>query len=255
MTLMQNLLTAIPRICRVFTISTLRLVFAVVLVLLPTMNARAQLRTPTAAFTIAQLKYGGGGDWYANPSSLPNLLEFLTEQTSMDVTLEPARVSIMDNELFGHPFLYMTGHGNVRLMDEEVSRLRHYLTSGGFLHVDDNYGLDESFRREIAKVFPEAELVELPFDHGIYHAWFDFPNGPPKIHQHDGQPAKGYGIYYEGRIVVYYTYESDLGDGWEDQHIHNDPEPKRQAALRMGTNIVVYSLTQGAHIRAENLRR
>lgn len=206
--------------------------------------AFGQLREAPASFTIAQLQYGGGGDWYANPSSLPNLLTFIRENTNMDVASEPRRVQIMDNDLTNYPFLYMTGHGNVRFTDEEISRLRRYLTSGGFLHADDNYGMDASFRREIKRLFPDKELVELPFDHAIYHSWFDFPNGLPKIHEHDGKRPQGFGIFHESRLVVYYTYETDLGDGWEDQHIHNNPEEKRRAALRMGTNIVVYALTQ-----------
>ena len=206
--------------------------------------AGGQLQEPPAAFTIAQLHYGGGGDWYANPSSLPNLLTFLRDKTGMDVALDPARVEILDNDLFSYPYLYMTGHGNVRLSDDEVPRLRRYLTTGGFLHADDNYGMDESFRREIRRVFPENDLVELPHDHPIYHAWFDFPDGLPKVHEHDGKPPQGFGIFHEGRLVVYYSYESDLGDGWEDQPVHNDPEDVRQAALRMGANIVVYALTQ-----------
>ncbi len=206
-------------------------------------HVAAQARTPPGEFTIAQLQYGGGGDWYANPSSLPNLLEFMRRTTNIDVATEAARVQILDNDLFSYPFLYMTGHGNIRFTDEEVSRMRLYLTSGGFLHADDNYGMDRSFRREIERVFPDKELVELPFDHPLYHCWFDFPRGLPKIHEHDGKPAQGFGIFHEGRLVVFYTYECDLGDGWEDRSVHNDPEEKRQAALRMGTNIVVYSLT------------
>jgi len=206
-------------------------------------SASAQTAPPPAEFTIAQLHYGGGGDWYANPSSLPNLLDFIRRTTNIEVAPTPARVQIMDNDLFGYPFLYMTGHGNVRFTDEEVSRLRLYLTSGGFLHADDNYGMDFSFRREMKRVFPDKELVELPFDHPIYRSWFQFPQGLPKIHEHDGKPAQGLGIFDRGRLVVFYTYECDLGDGWEDPQVHHDPEAKRQAALRMGTNIVVYALT------------
>jgi len=216
-------------------------------VLAATVSAQAPVPTQVPAqaeFTIAQLRYGGGGDWYANPSSLPNLLAFIGRNTNMDVAPDPARVQIMDNDLFGYPYLYMTGHGNVHFTDEEVARLRLYLTSGGFLHADDNYGMDESFRREIRRVFPDRQLVELPHDHPVYHAWFQFPDGPPKIHEHDGKPAQGFGIFDRGRLVVFYSYQSDLGDGWEDPQVHHDPEPKRQAALRMGTNLVVYALTQ-----------
>ena len=204
---------------------------------------RAQTAPAPAEFTVARLKYSGGGDWYGDPSSLPNLLAFLRQHTSVRCAEAEARVEIMQNDLFSYPFLYLTGHGNIRFKDEELARLRLYLTSGGFLHADDNYGMDFSFRREMQRVFPDKEFVELPFSHPIYHCWFDLGNGPPKIHKHDGKPAQGFGIFHEGRLVVYYTYQSDLGDGWEDAHVHNDPAAKRLAALRMGTNIVVYALT------------
>jgi hypothetical protein len=162
----------------------------------------------------------------------------------MRIAPAPGRVRITDPELFSYPVIYMTGHGNVRLSDEEVARLRQYLGAGGFLHADDNYGMDESFRREMRRVFPNNNLVELPFDHPIYRAWFTFPLGLPKIHEHEGKPAQGLGIFLEGRLAVFYSYESDLGDGWEDQHVHSDPETKRLEALRMGTNIVVYAVTR-----------
>jgi len=193
-------------------------------------------------FTIARLKYDGGGDWYSDPSSLPNLLKFINENAPIDAFPEEMRVYIMDNDFFSYPYLYMTGHGNIRFSDEEVLRLRRYLQSGGFLHADDNYGMDKSFRREIKRVFPNNELIELPFNHPIFHIFYDFPEGLPKIHEHDGKPAQGLGIFYKGRLVVFYTYECDLGDGWEDPEVHHDPEEKRQAALKMGTNIIMYSL-------------
>jgi len=193
-------------------------------------------------FTIARLKYDGGGDWYSDPSSLPNLLKFIKENAPIDAYPEEIRVSIMDNDFFSYPYLYMTGHGNIRFSDEEVLRLRRYLQSGGFLHADDNYGMDKSFRREIKRVFPNNELIELPFNHPIFHIFYDFPKGLPKIHKHDGKPAQGLGIFYKGRLVVFYTYECDLGDGWEDHEVHHDPEEKHQAALKMGTNIILYSL-------------
>lgn len=195
-------------------------------------------------FVIARLKYGGGGDWYSNPSSLPNLLQFIGEHTYVKVHNDEVRVGIMDKDFFNYPYLYMNGHGNVRFTDEEVLRLRQHLQSGGFLHADDNYGMDQSFRREIKRVFPDNELVELPFSHPIYHQLYDFPNGLPKIHEHDGKPPQGLGIFYQGRLVVFYTYECDLGDGWEDPEVHNDPPEKREAALKMGTNIVLYYLSQ-----------
>ena len=195
------------------------------------------------SFTIARLHYSGGGDWYANPSSLPNLLRFLQDNTRVDVELQEARVAIMDEELFSYPYIYMTGHGNVAFSAEEATRLRQYLESGGFLHADDNYGMDASFRREIAKVFPKKELVELPPSHGIFHCHYEFPNGLPKIHQHDGKRPQALGVFEGERLVVLYTYETDLGDGWEDPEVHRDPPEKRQAALQMGTNIVVWALT------------
>lgn len=193
-------------------------------------------------FTIARLKYDGGGDWYSDPSSLPNLLKFIKENAPIDAYPEEIRVSIIDNDFFSYPYLYMTGHGNIKFSDEEVLRLRRYLQSGGFLHADDNYGMDKSFRREIKRVFPNNELIELPFNHPIFHIFYDFPEGLPKIHEHDGKLAQGFGIFYKGRLIVFYTYECDLGDGWEDTEVHGDPEEKRQAALKMGTNIILYSL-------------
>ena len=195
-------------------------------------------------FTLARLKYGGGGDWYSNPSSLPNLLNFVAEAAPLDVHREEVRVSIVDKQLFAYPYLYLNGHGNIRFSEEEVLRLRKYLQAGGFLHADDNYGMDLSFRREIKRVFPNNELVELPFNHPIYNCFYDFPNGLPKIHEHDGKPAQGLGIFYQGRLVVFYTYQCDLGDGWEDLEVHHDPPEKRLAALKMGTNIIIYSLIQ-----------
>ena len=194
-------------------------------------------------FSIARLQYDGGGDWYSDPSSLPNLLAFLADNTRILVASKEARVRIGDEELFGYPYLYLTGHGNIAFTEEEVVRLRHYLESGGFLHADDNYGLDKSFRREMARVFPKKEFVELPADHELFHCHFDFPAGLPKIHEHDGKRPQALGLFDGDRLVVLYTYESDLGDGWEDAHVHGDGEDKRLAALQMGTNIVVWALT------------
>ena len=194
-------------------------------------------------FTIARLKYGGGGDWYSDPSSLPNLLAAITERTNIRAAPREEAVEITDPKLFQYPYLYMTGHGNVRFSEEEVKILNDYFAAGGFLHVDDNYGMDSSFRREIKKVFPDSPLVELPFDHPIYHSFYEFPNGLPKIHEHDGKPAQGFGVFYQGRLVVYYTYECDLGDGWENPDVHNDPVEKHETAIRMGMNIIIYSLT------------
>lgn len=192
---------------------------------------------------IAKVKYNGGGDWYANKTALPNLIEFCNRELGMNIAPEEDVVEVGSRDLFLYPYLYMTGHGNVVFSPEEAFNLRKYLIGGGFLHIDDNYGLDKFIRLELKKVFPELELVELPYDHPIYHQKFDFPRGLPKIHEHDGKPAQGFGLIYEGRLVVFYSYESDLGNGWEDQRIHNDPPEKRQMALRMGANIMAYCFT------------
>jgi len=193
------------------------------------------------SFTIARMKYGGGGDWYWGRSAVPNMLDFLKENTNISVG-EEVLVSIMDKELFEYPFLFITGHGNVFFNEQETKRLRNYLTCGGFLFVNDSYGLDGAFRREIKKVFSDKDLVELPSSHGIYHCFYDFPKGLPKIHQHDGKPPQGFGIFHEGRLVVFYVYESDISDGWEDPEVHQDPPDKREAALRMGVNIITWIL-------------
>lgn len=192
---------------------------------------------------IAKLKYNGGGDWYANKTALPNLIEFCNRELGMNLAPEEDVVEVGSRDLFLYPYIYMTGHGNVVFSSDEAANLRKYLVGGGFLHIDDNYGLDKFIRLELKKVFPELELVELPFDHPIYHQKFDFPKGLPKIHEHDGKPAQGLGLVHNGRLVVFYSYESDLGNGWEDQKIHNDPQEKRQLALRMGANIMAYCFT------------
>lgn len=197
----------------------------------------------TASMTIGRLHYAGGGDWYANPSSLPNLLSAIRTHTALNMTDREVVVELTSPELWDVPYLYMTGHGNVAFSDEEVLILRRYLENGGFLHADDNYGMDVSFRREIARVFPDHPLVEVPLNHPIYSIVFDFPQGLPKIHEHDGEPAQGFGIFLTGRLAVFYSYQSDLGDGWEDPDVHDDPEALRQAALRMGVNLFVYALT------------
>lgn len=205
---------------------------------------RVQWGSGSGELTIAQLQYGGGGDWYANPSGLPNLLRAIRERTKLPVSDRPGRVKLTDAALWNYPYLYMTGHGNVEFTEEEVEILRRYLLSGGFLHVDDNYGLDESFRREIRRVFPDKELVELPHSHPIYHGLYDFPRGLPKIHQHDNKPAQGFGIIHEGRLILFYSYESDLGNGWEDPGTYDDPPEVREAALRMGINLFLHALSQ-----------
>jgi len=214
------------------------------ILLFPLLIQPQQLQTQNQ-FTIARLKYGGGGDWYWGPSALPNLLTYIRQNTGLPTAADEARISISDDNFFSHPFLYMTGHGNVRFTDEEIRRLRTFLTKGGFLLANDSYGLDKSFRREMKKIFPEEELVEIPFSHPVYHCFYDFPDGLPKVHQHDGKPAKGYGLFYKNRLVVFYAHEADIGDGWEDAVVYNDPPKKREAALKMGTNIVIYAMTGG----------
>ena len=196
-----------------------------------------------AQLKIAKLKYNGGGDWYANKTALPNLIEFCNRELGMDLDPEEDNVEVGSPDLFAYPYVYMTGHGNVVFSPEEALNLRNYLIGGGFLHVDDNYGLDKFVRLELKKVFPELELVEIPFDHPIYHQKFGFPSGLPKIHEHDGKPPQGFGLFYEGRLVLFYSYECDLGNGWEDQRTYNDPEAKRQEALKMGANILSYCFT------------
>jgi len=195
-------------------------------------------------FSIARVNYGGGGDWYCDPSSIPNILNYLTKNTSIKADHDEYRIKLTTKELRGHPYLYMTGHGNIRFTDEEIIQLREYLLRGGFLHTDDNYGLNTSFRREMKRVFPDRDFVELPHDHAVFHSYFDMPNGLPKIHEHDGKPPQLFALYDRDRIMVIYSYESDLGDGWEDEEVHNDPPELRAAALQMGVNIIYFALTQ-----------
>ncbi len=189
---------------------------------------------------LALLKYGGGGDWYSNPTALPNLARFCNQYLDMAIDPEYATVDVGSPEIFNYPFVYMTGHGNVVFSDLDAKNLRTYLIGGGFLHIDDNYGMDPFVRPAMKKVFPELDFVELPFSHPIYNQSFSFPDGLPKIHLHDGLPPQGFGLFYEGRLVCFYSYESDLGNGWEDQEVHGDPEEIRQKALRMGANIIQY---------------
>ena len=195
--------------------------------------------------TIGRLHYEGGGDWYANPSSLPNLLTAIRTRTGLHVAAEEKVVTLAEDELWNVPYIYMTGHGNVHWSDRDLATLRRYLLQGGFLHADDNYGMDASIRRELGRLFPDIPLVEVPHDHPIYHVVFDFPKGIPKIHQHDGKPAQGFGIFLDGRLAVYYSYQSDLGDGWEDFEVHRDPPEKHEAALRMGVNLFAYAVGFG----------
>jgi len=199
-----------------------------------------------SAFRIARLKYDGGGDWYNDPLEEPTLLKFVKDHTNIDVDPNYYYVDIMNDDIFTYSFIFLTGHGNIRFTDEQAQRLRQYLENGGFLYADDDYGMDESFRREIKKVFPDKELVALPFSYGLYHGVFNFPNGVPKIHSWDENPPKpprGLGIFIGKRLVVYYTSESNLSDGWDPPEVHNDPEAKRLEALEFGTNIVYWALT------------
>lgn len=205
---------------------------------------RASVLAAQAQVTIGRLHYDGGGDWYANPSSLPNLLQAIGSRTTVPAAAREKVVTLTDPDLWQVPYLYMTGHGNVRWSDAELANLRRYLQQGGFLHADDNYGMDESIRRELKRLFPDRELLDVPLDHPIYHLVYDFPKGIPKIHEHDGKPPQAFGIFRRGRLVVFYSYESDLGDGWEDPEVHDDPPQVREQALRMGVNLFVFALGQ-----------
>ncbi len=192
---------------------------------------------------IALLKYSGGGDWYSNPTSLTNLALFCNDELKTNIDPRYPTVEVGSAELFNYPFVHMTGHGNVVFSASDASNLRNYLIAGGFLHIDDNYGMDPFIRTSMKQVFPELDFIELPFEHEIYHQKFNFPNGLPKIHKHDDQPSQGFGLLWEGRLVCFYSFESDLGDGWEDPEVHNDPPEKRLAALRMGANIIQYAFS------------
>lgn len=192
---------------------------------------------------ITRLKYGGGGDWYADPSSLPNLINFTRQQTGIQIAPEEARTAIGDDMFWQSTYLFMTGHGNIHFTDEEAAMLRAHLLAGAFLHADDNYGMDQAFRRELKKVFPDKEWVELPPDHLIFQVVFPFPNGLPKIHEHDNKPPQGFGLFHEERLIAFYTYECDLADGWEDPQVHDVPPELREDALKMGANIIVHALS------------
>ena len=197
------------------------------------------------SFSFAVLKYNGGGDWYSNPSSIKNLISYCNKNLQTNIRSNYEIVEVGSPELYNYPFIHMTGHGNVVFSTDESKNLRNYLIGGGFLHIDDNYGLDKFVRPEMKKVFPELDFVELPFNHPIYHQLYDFNDGLPKVHAHDDNPPQGFGLIYQGRLVCFYSYESDLGDGWEDQEVHNDSSEIREKALKMGANIVQYALTAG----------
>ena len=195
-------------------------------------------------FSIARIHYGGGGDWYSDPSSIPNLLNYLNKNTAISANLEEIRIKLTDEDANQYPYLYLTGHGNINFSDDEVIALRSILMNNGFLHADDNYGMDDSFRREIKRVFPNKDLVPLPYTHRLFHSYYSFPNGLPKVHEHDGNPPQALALFEGERIILLYTYESDLGDGWENESVHQDPWPVREAALKMGVNIIYFALTQ-----------
>ncbi|MEN8702801.1 MAG: DUF4159 domain-containing protein [Polaribacter sp.] len=192
---------------------------------------------------VAVLKYKGGGDWYANPTAIPNLVTFTNQNIKTNISKNPQTVAVSSDDIYNFPILFLTGHGNVYFSVEESSNLRNYLISGGFLHISDNYGLDKFIRRELKKVFPSLEFKEIPSNHPIYNQTFKFPNGIPKIHEHDKKSAQGFGLFYKGRLIVFYDYETDLSDGWEDGIIHNNPREVREKALRMGSNIIEYAFT------------
>jgi len=195
------------------------------------------------AFQIARLKYNGGGDWYNGQTEEPNVLDFVKQNSNIKVKAEYTWVDISSDAIFSYPFLFMTGHGNVVFSKDEEDRLRKYCEAGGFLYADDDYGMDKSFRKEMKKVFPDNELVELPFNYGMYGDMYNFPTGVPKIHEHNGKPAQGFGIFINGRLAVYYTFESNPSDGWDDPDVHGDPPDKRLEALRFGANIIIWALS------------
>ncbi len=215
----------------------------ILFLILLSFDPESSLGQTEGAFQIARLKYNGGGDWYNDPSAEINLLKYLQVNTSLNVKAEYKFVDISSDEIFSYPFLFMTGHGNIVFMNSEAERLKKYLENGGFLYIDDDYGLDKALRREMKKVFPDKEFTELPYSHNIYNILYEFSSGPPKMHKHDEKPAQGFGIFIEGRLAAYYTFEANPSDGWADAEVHNDPEDKREEALKFGANIVLYALS------------
>ena len=209
--------------------------FAAILILI-----LSAIMTQAQPVRIALLKYNGGGDWYANPTSLPNLIEFCNKNIGTNINPDPATVDVGSADLFNYPLVHLTGHGNIVFSESDVLNLRKYLEAGGFLHIDNNYGIEQYVRREMKKVLPDQEFVELPFSHAIYHTVYQFDNGLPKIHEHDNLPPQGFGLFVDGRLVCFFSHECDLGDGWEDPSVHNDPMEKHIEALQMGANIVSF---------------
>lgn len=210
------------------------------IVTLVVMSITYLFSTPSIAQDIAVLKYQGGGDWYSNPTSLPNLISFCNANIGTAIHSKPEVVEAGSTDIFQYPFLHMTGHGNVFFSDDDAKNLRNYLISGGFLHIDDNYGMEPFITKELKKVFPNQEFVELPASHPIFNTYYKFPKGLPKIHEHDGKRPQAFGLFHDSRLVVLFTYESDLGNGWENPEVHNDPESVREKALKMGANIIKY---------------
>lgn len=223
--------------------STVILCVALCLLLVPT-DVLAQTHAEGSAIRLARVKYAGGGDWYNDPSAEVNLLRYIRTNTSMNVDPAYEYVDLATDNLFLYPVIFMTGHGTVAFTDSDVKRLRSYLDNGGFLYIDDDYGMDTSIRKEMKKVFPDQDFVELPFDHPIYHSHFQFPNGLPKIHEHDAKIPQGLGLFTDGKLSVYYTYETNPSDGWADAEVHHDPPDKREISLKLGTNILVYALSR-----------
>jgi hypothetical protein len=214
----------------------------IVLIVLGMLTIQVVQLFPQGTYSIGLLKYNGGGDWYANPTSLPNLIAFSNKNQGTDIADDPVTVEAGNPDIFNLPFVHMTGHGNVIFSSSELDNLRNYLMGGGFLHIDDNYGMDPFIRPQLKRLFPEFELVEIPPSHAIFHQKYDFPGGLPKIHEHDGKPAQAFSLFYNGRMILLYTFECDLGDGWEDPSVHKDSEAGRQKALKMGANILNYVL-------------
>jgi hypothetical protein len=205
--------------------------------------AIGHLQAQKPSIKIAKLKYGGGGDWYSNKTSLPNLISFCNRNLKLNIDPEDDIIEVGSLEIFQYPFVHLTGHGNVVFTDSEAENLRNYMLAGGFMHIDDNYGMDKFIRREMKKVFPELDFLEIPFSHEIYHQKYDFKTGLPKVHEHDNKPPQGFGLFYEGRLVCFYSFECDLGNGWEDQSVYGDPEEVRIRALQMGANLIEFAFT------------
>lgn len=227
--------------CNLFK-TTMKYFLLIIIFSISELSAQS-LSNTDIGFQIARLKYSGGGDWYNDPSAEINLLNFISENTNIVTNPNYVFADIETRDIFNYPFVFITGHGNIVFSQKNIKTIKDYLENGGFIYVDDDYGLDKAFRREIKKVFPNNPLQEIPFDHPIYHSFYDFPNGPPKTHEHNNKPPRGYGIFIDKRLVLYYTYESNPSDGWADPEVHNDPQAKREEALKFGTNLIVYVLS------------